>query len=392
MNYLSRHISARQKNNGGMTRKMALVSLLASFLCSAHAGEIKIGSVTGVTGPLAETTEQTLKITRGYLNMINAQGGINGNKITLVMKDDAYDPAKTAPLVEQAIVDDKVVALVNGAGTAQTIGVIKSRVLNKYKVPLVGVFSGSEAIRGPGSEEIFHTRATYGEEVIRITRLVSALGLHRVAVLYQEDIFGQGILQSLAAGEQEYKINVVLKAGYKPGAKDFTAQAAAIKAANPQAIFLMGVPDAVYRFMKVYDAPMGAAQIYALSFVTPQMLADIAGEKKIRGLGITQVVPNPNSATMPLIKEFQELLKGPFMQGAVTANPVGFECYLNVRLLVEAIRMAGPQPTGEKIMQSLHAMKEYRLGGFPIDFSSGRRSGSSFLDIAVIGGNAKLLY
>lgn len=372
-------------------RTLWLASLAASLFSFAHAGEIKIGSVVGVTGPIGETTSQLVRISQGYLDMVNAQGGVNGNKLTMVIKDDGYDPRKTAALTEEAIVKDKVVALVNHAGTPQTIGIVKSRVLNKNKVPLVGVFSGSDLIRGPGSEEIFHTRPTYNDEALSIAKNLSSIGLHRIAVLYQDDLFGQGILQSLTAKEKDFKLDVVVKAAYQPGAKDFTQQAQAIVAAKPQAILLMAVPEAVYQFMKVYGAPTGAAQIYALSFISPQTLADVAGEAKVRGMGISQVVPNPSSATLPVIKDYQDFIHKTFGK-TMPLSPPGFECYLNIRLVVEAIKIAGPQPTSEKIMQALASMKNYRVGGFPIDFSGGQRTGSNYLDIAVIGPNAKLLY
>jgi branched-chain amino acid transport system substrate-binding protein len=361
------------------------------FVNFASAGEVKIGSVTGITGPLALTTTDILKMTYGYLEMINDQGGVNGNKLTLVTRDDGYDPKKTAPLVEDIIEKDRVVALVNGAGTSNTAVLTKTGVLNKHKVPLVGVFSGSEAIRGPGSEQIFHTRPSYNEEIVKICRLLSTLGLKRVAVLYQEDAFGASIMDSVTKASQEFKFDVMLKQSYKFGESDFAAHANNISGAKPQAILLMGVPEAVYRFMKAYDAPTGAAQIYALSFVTPQGLVDFAGQEKIRGIGISQVVPNPNSSALPLSREFKAFMQTPYAKGAV-ASPLTFEAFLNVRLAVEAIRLAGPQPTAEKVTQALTSMKDFKLGGFAINFTDTNRRGSSYLDIAVIGRNARLSY
>jgi branched-chain amino acid transport system substrate-binding protein len=366
-------------------------SVAAVFSHSALAKDVKIGMVTGITGPIAETAQEIVQVTRGYLDLINSQGGVNGNRLVLVPKDDQYNSTKTVPLVEEAVTGDGVVAIVNSAGTAQTFGLIKSRVLNKYRVPLVGVYSGADVLRGAGSEEIFHTRPTYGEEVMKIARLASTLGMKRVAVLYQDDAFGQGILQSVAAAEKAFNIEVILKTPYKPGTKDFSEQAKAITAAQSQAVFLMGVPDSAYQFMKVYDAPAGAAQLYALSFVTPKLLAAAAGEAKIRGIGISQVVPNPNGTAMPLIKDFQALVNSPFGKG-ITPSPVALEGYLNIRLVVEAIKRVGANPTGEKVMLSLASMRDFRLGGFPIDFSDVKRNGSGYLDIAVVGRDARLLY
>jgi len=123
----------------------------------------------------------------------------------------------------------------------------------------------------------------------------------------------------------------------------------------------------------------------------PRGLADFAGEEKIRGIGISQVVPNPNSLALPLSKDFVTFMQSPFAKGA-NASPFTFESYLNIRLAVEAIRMAGPHPTPEKVTQSLTSMHNYKLGGYPIDFTETNRRGSSYLDIAVVGRNARLSY
>ena len=375
-----------------MVIRSTITTILACVIAShAHAEDVKLGYVTGITGPIARTTAEGLNMTRGYIAMINAQGGINGNKIVMVSRDDQYDPRRTPALVEEIITQENIVALVNSAGTANTAAVIKAGILNKYKVPLIGVFSGSEVIRGQGSEQIFHTRVSYHEEILKIARVVATLGLKKVAVLYQDDGFGAGVNDSISKAAQENKFEVILKAPYKPGESDFALQARQIIAAQPQAIFLMGVPEANNRFMKAYDAPSGAAQIYALSFVSPKDLLEAAGEERIRGIGITQVIPNPNSVGLPLAKEFQSFLKTTYAQG-VKANPLNFEVYLNVRLALEAIKMSGAKPTPEKVTQNLKSMHNYRLAGYPLDFSETNRRGSSYIDIAVIGRNGRLSY
>lgn len=358
---------------------------------AAVAGEVRIGSVMGVTGPTASTGAEGAQLVTSFFQMINDRGGINGNTLKRIVKDDQYDPRKTPGLVEEAIEKDNVVALMNGVGTANTIAVIKSGILNRHKVPLVGVFSGAEVIRGPGSEMIFHTRATYTDEIMKIARLVSTLGIKRVAVLYQDDGFGAGINQSIAKAAAEQKFEVVNKTPYKAGATDFKEQARQIIDSKPQAIFLMGVPDAVIQFMKAYDAPVGTSQIYTLSFVPVKNLVESAGEKRVRGMGISQVVPNPDSTSLPLAKEFQAFLKSPYGKG-ISSNSTNFETYLNTRLLVEAVRLAGPTPTSDKVAKALKGMTGFSLAGYPISFSETERSGSHYLDIAVIGINGRLRY
>lgn len=361
------------------------------FLGSAGAEVIAIGAVSGITGPIASTTAEVLKVTSGYLEMINAQGGVNGNELHLVTRDDGYDAKRTAAMVEDAITKDHVVALVNGAGTSNTIALLKSGVLDKYKVPLIGVYSGSEAIRGPNAEQIFHTRVSYGEEVFKIARLMTTIGLTKVAVMFQDDGFGAAINDSLAKAAQQYHFEVVAKVPYKAGTTDFTAQVNQITGSHPQAILLMGVPDAVYGFMKLYQAPVGAAQIYALSFVTSKGLAEHAGVERIRGMGLSQVVPNPASTALPLSADFNKFLHSSFAHGA-SSSPLSFEAYLNIRVAVEAIRQSGAHPSAAAVTRSLAAMDNIKVGGFPIDFGHGNRRGSTYIDIAVIGRQARLAY
>ena len=371
-------------------KTLAAVAAFSAFGL-ANAAEIKIGSVFGLTGPTAATAAEGMAIANGYLEMINAKGGINGNTLKLAVRDDQYDPRKTPALVEELITKENIVALVNGLGTANTAALMKTGVLNQYRVPLVGVFSGSDVIRGPGSEQIFHTRASYTDEVMKISRLASTLGLKRVAVMFQEDGFGQSINQAVAKASEAYGFEVVQKVPYKPGESDFTAHAKQILDAKPQAIFLMGVPEAVSRFMKVFDKSKSMAQVYALSFVPAKTLADIAGEQRVRGVGISQVVPNPASTTLPLAKEFQTFLKSPYGKG-ISSNPLNFEVFLNLRLAVEAIRMAGSKPTPEKVTHALTSMNSYMLAGYPINFSETNRRGAHYLDIAVVGANGRLSY
>jgi len=118
---------------------------------------------------------------------------------------------------------------------------------------------------------------------------------------------------------------------------------------------------------------------------------EVAGEKHARGVGISQVVPNPNVASLPLASEFQSFLKTPYGNG-VSSKPLNFEVFLNMRLMIEAIRMAGPKPTPEKVTQALIAMKGYVLSGYPISFGETNRVGAHYQDIGVVGANGRLAY
>jgi hypothetical protein len=61
-------------------------------------------------------------------------------------------------------------------------------------------------------------------------------------------------------------------------------------------------------------------------------------------------------------------------------------------VLIEGLRRSGAAPTREKLIQALESMREADIGGFMVDFSATRRTGSRFVDIGIISNNCKLVF
>jgi ABC-type branched-subunit amino acid transport system substrate-binding protein len=82
---------------------------------------IKLAFVGPQTGPAASfgLIGQGMQI---YFDKLNAAGGIDGHEIELIVKDDAYDPARSAPAVQEAIEGDQVFASVFQIGTPHVGG------------------------------------------------------------------------------------------------------------------------------------------------------------------------------------------------------------------------------------------------------------------------------
>ena len=123
--------------------------------------------------------------------------------------------------------------------------------------------------------------------------------------------------------------------------------------------------------------------------VDPAELVKLAGLKNAHGLGISQVVPYPYMANLPVIREYQELLKKYAPEQDV--NYTNFEEFLGAKVLVEGLRRAGPNPTRAKVMKALESMGSYDLGGITVNYSPGNRVGSRFVEVTVIGSTGKLL-
>src|SRR5437667_5597675 len=76
-----------------------------------------------------------------YFSYVNAQGGINGRKITWHYEDDGYNPANTVQLTRKFVEQDHAFALVGGLGTEPQLSV--RQYLNANKVPELFVSTGA---------------------------------------------------------------------------------------------------------------------------------------------------------------------------------------------------------------------------------------------------------
>ncbi len=143
-------------------------------------------------------------------------------------------------------------------------------------------------------------------------------------------------------------------------------------------------------FVKQYRESGGGAQLLNISVVDPAELVKLAGLKNAHGLGISQVVPYPYMANLPVIREYQELLE------EVRAR-AGRE--LHQLRGVPGRQGAGrgtaprrPEPDARQGDEGAgKSMGSYDLGGITVNYSPGNRVGSRFVEVTVIGSTGKLL-
>ena len=112
----------------------ALFSMSAAQPAGAQ-NTLKIGSVLSVTGPaafLGEPEEKTIKM---YVEKVNAEGGVNGKKLELVVYDDGGDASKARTFATRLVEDDKVIAMVGGSITGTSLAMIP--VFEEAKIPFI---------------------------------------------------------------------------------------------------------------------------------------------------------------------------------------------------------------------------------------------------------------
>src|SRR6188768_3430801 len=108
--------------------------------------EIKIGGISPYSGP-ASAYGVIGKTSEAYFRKINAEGGINGRKITFISYDDAYSPPKTVEQARKLVESDEVLIVFNPLGTPPNTAIQKY--LNTKKVPQLFVATGATKWNDP---------------------------------------------------------------------------------------------------------------------------------------------------------------------------------------------------------------------------------------------------
>lgn len=209
----------------------------ALIAVSAHAADIKIGVTEALTGGAAQYGNN---IRNGFVlaaDQINAAGGINGNKIKLIIEDEQTKKEEAINAFKKLIFQDKVLmvfgpTLSNSALSAQPLA-------QAAKVVAFGTSNTVDGITDPG-DYIFRDSVTESAVIpVTVKTAKAKLGLKKVAVMYaNNDAFSKGGYEIFKKALADDHIATTDTETFSTGDVDFKAQLTKIKSTNPDAIVL----------------------------------------------------------------------------------------------------------------------------------------------------------
>ncbi len=367
----------------------AAATTLAPRAAFAAADTLTIAQVAPLSGVLATTGQQMVLGGKVCFDAVNARGGVHGAQIRTLVADDGYKVADTLRLTREMVARPEVVALFGFAGSANVGKLLEEDVLAQAGIALVAPYTGGELLRNPFNPWIFHLRAGYADEAEHMVEQLNTMGITRIALLYQDDAFGKSGLDGVEAALRRRGQKLVVSAGYPRNTGDVADAVRRIVAAQPQSVIMIAVNKPAAAFARQYRTAGGGAQLFNISVVDPAELVKLGGIENVRGLGISQVVPYPYRPSLPVVREFQAALKK-HAPGA-EVNYTNFEEYLGAKVLVEALRRAGPKPSRAQVIAALESLRSFDLGGVTVSYGPKERVGSRYVEVTVIDGEGKLL-
>jgi branched-chain amino acid transport system substrate-binding protein len=185
------------------------------------AAQIKIGAVLSVTGPASFLGDPEKKTLEMYVEDINAKGGVNGQKLQLIIYDDGGDANTARTFATRLIEEDKVSAMVGGTTTGATLAMIP--VFEEAQVPFISL-AGAIQIVQPVRKWVFKTPHTDRMACEKIYADLKRRKLTNIALISGTDAFGKSMRDQCVAVASQNGITIEHEETYGPRDSDMTPQ------------------------------------------------------------------------------------------------------------------------------------------------------------------------
>jgi ABC-type branched-subunit amino acid transport system substrate-binding protein len=367
--------------------------LYAPLLWGAFAGtpaiakDVLIGQVVGYESATGKQANETRLGASVLIDSVNARGGVNGNKLRLVTADDHYKAADTVKLVGSMV--GKVSALLPIIGSDNYHELVKSGVIDKGTLPIVGVIPSNRSMRTHLHKNVFHFKAGDSEQLEKIVEQLTTVGIRNIAVVARDNPSSKEAIETIQEALKQRGAPPPSVVVYDVTAKSFAPQVKFMQEKQPDAVIMLGITQAIAKITREFKTAHVSSLLYTMGNADPELIWKVVGPEA-RGFVISQVFPNLNRTTLPVMKTFRE----DFAKYAkTTALPTyyNFEGYLAARLIVEAMRKS-KDTSAEGVKRGLEQMRDFDLGGYIVDFSPTNHVGSNWVDLSIMSQAGVLVY
>lgn len=214
------------------------ISLLLSSC--AKKGDVVLlgeyGSLTGVTATFGKSTQRGIQMA---LDEINQAGGIEGKLFEIIVEDDQSKPEEAATAVKKLVNQDKVLLVLGEVASSRSLA--GAPICQEAKVPMITPSSTNPKVTQLG-DYIFRVcfiDPFQGEVMAKFAR--NTLKVTKAAILKDiKNDYSVGLADFFTQTFEQLGGKVIAEESYSEGDIEFRAQLTALKAKNPEVIFIPG--------------------------------------------------------------------------------------------------------------------------------------------------------
>jgi branched-chain amino acid transport system substrate-binding protein len=341
--------------------KVIGIMIVAAVLCvsglvkAADAPPIKVGAIFAVTGGAANLGGPEKKTAEMLVEKINKDGGVNGQKIELIVKDSGGKKENAVSLAKQLIEEDKVLAIIGPSTSGETLAI--KNICQEGKTILLSC-AAAEDIVNPVASYVFKTPQKDSDAVRRIFQVMREKKITRIGVITSNDGFGMTGGKQLANLAGVAGINIVISEAYDTQETDLTGVLTKIKGQDVNAVVNWSVVPAqsmVAKNMKQIGLNVPLFQSHGYGNIKYVQAGGEAANGTIFPCGrllVADQLPD-NNPQKKLLLEYKKDYEGQYKEDVST---FGGHAYDAILILVEGIKKAKSTDKG-KVCEAIENIK-----------------------------------
>ncbi|MCD2341770.1 ABC transporter substrate-binding protein [Ideonella azotifigens] len=342
--------------------------------------QVTLGCSLAMTGPLGGAGTAHVAGIKAAFRAVNENGGINGRNLRLAVRDDAYVATRTLENVKGLLDGNAAFALMSCMGTANTAAILP--LIEQAGVPCVGPVTGAASLRRPDLRQVFHVRASYSDEAIRVVQQLVSMGLKDIALVYLDNPFGKEVLRDAEAALSDKGLKSIGQFALAVNGANAGELSQQVLAARPGAVLLVTTGSANTALVLALRSKAGGLPMVGLSVsVIASELPRLGAAAK--GMAMTQVFPDAEKTKLAAVRQYQAEMKA---LGDEHYDASSFEGWVNAQMMMEGLRRAGRDLSRDKLRQALASIKRLDLGDYSLGYAgAGPFVASRFIELAVMG-------
>lgn len=237
-------------------------------------GPIKIGAVLDITGAGASLGVPERKTLEMLAKQVNADGGIDGRKVELIIEDNQSTEDAAAKAATKLVTEEDVDILLGASRTGPSLAM--RPIAESNKVPMVSLAANEKIVTD--SKWVYKTAQNDSVVLENIVDLAAEKGWKTLSLIRDASAFGEGIQEMLAKLGKPKGIKIVTTEKFAPDASDFTAQMVKVRNARADVNLIWGIPPAAALAQKAYAQLSLDAPVIQSHGIGNQVFLDTAGK------------------------------------------------------------------------------------------------------------------
>ncbi|MFT4014862.1 MAG: ABC transporter substrate-binding protein [Paracoccus sp. (in: a-proteobacteria)] len=332
-------------------------ALIALGLTGAAHAELRLGASISATGPAAFLGDPEAKTLEMLVEELNAKGGINGEKVELVLYDDGGDANKARTFATRLIEDDEVHAIIGGTTTGPSMSILA--VTEDEGIPFISLAGAIDIIQ-PVKPYTFKTPHTDRMACQKIFENMRKNDITRIGMISGTDGFGASMQAQCKKVVGDYGIEIAADETYDPRDVDMTAQLTKINGTEGvQAVLNPGFGQGPSIVTRNYRQLGIALPLYQSHGVASDGFIELAGKEAAEGVrlpGTALLIADllaEDDPQKPAVTAYKTAYEGKFNQPVGTFGGYAHDAFA---LIVDAVTRAGSTEP-EAIRDALEATK-----------------------------------